>query len=83
MVVQSPSIRNGWRSPTPLLMIANGGHDPYHALEEAQSAYAKAGEPKRCPTTCSACTPGRARSRLTALSDGLSRRGAPILHYRF
>ncbi|MEV4891400.1 alpha/beta fold hydrolase [Nonomuraea sp. NPDC055795] len=34
-------------SPTPLLMIANGGHDPYHALEEAQSAYAKAGEPKR------------------------------------
>ncbi|MFC3448264.1 alpha/beta hydrolase [Amycolatopsis speibonae] len=34
-------------APTPLLMIANGGWDPYHLLEEAQSAYAKAGEPKR------------------------------------
>lgn len=34
-------------APTPLLMIANGGHDPYHMLEEAQSAFAKAGEPKR------------------------------------
>ncbi|WP_026923855.1 alpha/beta hydrolase [Glycomyces arizonensis] len=34
-------------APTPLLMIANGGWDPYHALEEAQSAFAKAGEPKR------------------------------------
>ncbi|MFR9774270.1 alpha/beta hydrolase [Nocardia sp. SC052] len=34
-------------APTPLLMIANGGWDPYHMLEEAQSAYAKAGEPKR------------------------------------
>jgi pimeloyl-ACP methyl ester carboxylesterase len=33
--------------PTPLLMIANGGWDPYHMLEEAQSAFAKAGEPKR------------------------------------
>ncbi|AIJ26847.1 hypothetical protein [Amycolatopsis methanolica] len=30
-------------SPTPLLMIANGGWDPYHMLEEAQSAC----EPKR------------------------------------
>lgn len=34
-------------APTPLLMIANGGWDPYHMLEEAQSAFAKAGEPKR------------------------------------
>ncbi|MFE3176116.1 alpha/beta hydrolase [Amycolatopsis sp. NPDC059090] len=34
-------------APTPLLMIANGGWDPYHVLEEAQSAFAKAGEPKR------------------------------------
>lgn len=34
-------------APTPLLMIANGGWDPYHLLEEAQSAFAKAGEPKR------------------------------------
>ncbi|MFI9408555.1 alpha/beta hydrolase [Nocardia gamkensis] len=34
-------------APTPLLMIANGGWDPYHMLDEAQSAYAKAGEPKR------------------------------------
>ncbi|MGW3277225.1 alpha/beta hydrolase [Nocardia rhamnosiphila] len=34
-------------TPTPLLMIANGGHDPYHMLEEAQTAFAKAGEPKR------------------------------------
>ncbi|MEU4743328.1 hypothetical protein AB0G02_23095 [Actinosynnema sp. NPDC023658] len=28
-------------------MIANGGWDPYHVLEEAQSAFARAGEPKR------------------------------------
>ncbi|WP_409185859.1 alpha/beta hydrolase [Amycolatopsis sp. VS8301801F10] len=34
-------------APTPLLMIANGGWDPYHLLDEAQSAFAKAGEPKR------------------------------------
>ncbi|GAA4544434.1 alpha/beta hydrolase [Amycolatopsis samaneae] len=34
-------------APTPLLMIANGGHDPYHLLDEAQSAFARAGEPKR------------------------------------
>lgn len=34
-------------APTPLLMIANGGWDPYHMIEEAQSAFAKAGEPKR------------------------------------
>ncbi|MFF5212185.1 alpha/beta hydrolase [Streptosporangium sp. NPDC000396] len=34
-------------APTPLLMIANGGWDPYHMLEEAQSAFTKAGEPKR------------------------------------
>ncbi|WP_429417101.1 alpha/beta hydrolase [Nocardia sp. GAS34] len=34
-------------APTPLLMIANGGWDPYHMLEEGQSAFAKAGEPKR------------------------------------
>ncbi|MEV0353035.1 alpha/beta fold hydrolase [Nonomuraea sp. NPDC050680] len=34
-------------APTPLLMIANGGWDPYHMLEEAQSAFDKAGEPKR------------------------------------
>ncbi|MFD1543964.1 alpha/beta hydrolase [Nonomuraea guangzhouensis] len=34
-------------TPTPLLMIANGGWDPYHMLEEAQSAFDKAGEPKR------------------------------------
>lgn len=34
-------------APTPLLMVANGGWDPYHMLEEAQSAFAKAGEPKR------------------------------------
>ncbi|MFI0420976.1 alpha/beta hydrolase [Spongiactinospora sp. 9N601] len=34
-------------APTPLLMIANGHYDPYHVLEEAQSAFAKAGEPKR------------------------------------
>ncbi|MER6950835.1 alpha/beta fold hydrolase [Nonomuraea sp. NPDC000554] len=34
-------------APTPLLMIANGGWDPYHVLEEAQSAFARAGEPKR------------------------------------
>ncbi|GAA3089762.1 alpha/beta hydrolase [Streptosporangium carneum] len=34
-------------APTPLLMIANGGWDPYHMLDEAQSAFAKAGEPKR------------------------------------
>ncbi|MET9285301.1 alpha/beta hydrolase [Nocardia beijingensis] len=34
-------------APTPLLMIANGGWDPYHMLEEAQSAFANAGEPKR------------------------------------
>ncbi|MDN3238096.1 alpha/beta hydrolase [Glycomyces tritici] len=37
----------GRLAPTPLLMIANGGWDPYHALDEAQSAFAKAGEPKR------------------------------------
>ncbi len=29
---------------TPLLMIADGGWDPYHVLEEAQSAFARAGE---------------------------------------
>ncbi|MFI6502472.1 alpha/beta hydrolase [Nonomuraea typhae] len=34
-------------APTPLIMIANGHDDPYHVLEEAQSAFAKAGEPKR------------------------------------
>jgi fermentation-respiration switch protein FrsA (DUF1100 family) len=34
-------------APTPLLMIVNGGWDLYHMLEEAQSAFAKAGEPKR------------------------------------
>lgn len=34
-------------APTPLLMVANGGYDPYHSLDEVQSAYAKAGEPKR------------------------------------
>ncbi|MEU5762357.1 alpha/beta fold hydrolase [Nocardia sp. NPDC047648] len=34
-------------APTPLLMVANGGWDPYHMLEEAQSAFARAGEPKR------------------------------------
>ncbi|WP_157248715.1 alpha/beta hydrolase [Nonomuraea typhae] len=34
-------------APTPLLMIANGGWDPYHVLEEAQSAFNRAGEPKR------------------------------------
>ncbi|MEU6713973.1 alpha/beta fold hydrolase [Nonomuraea sp. NPDC046802] len=34
-------------APTPLLMIANGGWDPYHMLDEAQSAFDKAGEPKR------------------------------------
>ncbi|GGS82699.1 hypothetical protein ACFFV7_45285 [Nonomuraea spiralis] len=34
-------------APTPLLMIANGGWDPYHILEEAQSAFDRAGEPKR------------------------------------
>ncbi|MFE0149009.1 alpha/beta hydrolase [Nonomuraea sp. NPDC059007] len=34
-------------APTPLLMIANGHYDPYHVLEEAQSAFDKAGEPKR------------------------------------
>lgn len=34
-------------APTPLLMIANGGYDPYHTLDEVQIAYHKAGEPKR------------------------------------
>ncbi|RSN11497.1 alpha/beta hydrolase [Nonomuraea sp. WAC 01424] len=34
-------------APTPLLMIANGAWDPYHILEEAQSAFDRAGEPKR------------------------------------
>lgn len=34
-------------APTPLLMIANGGYDPYHSLGEAQSVYRHAGEPKR------------------------------------
>ncbi len=34
-------------APTPLLMVANGGYDPYHTLDEVQIAYQKAGEPKR------------------------------------
>lgn len=34
-------------APTPLLMVANGGYDPYHTLDEVQIAYRKAGEPKR------------------------------------
>ncbi|WP_031470949.1 alpha/beta hydrolase [Sciscionella sediminilitoris] len=34
-------------APTPLLMVANGGWDPYHMLEEAQGAFARAGEPKK------------------------------------
>ncbi|MEO6087504.1 MAG: alpha/beta fold hydrolase [Umezawaea sp.] len=34
-------------APTPLLIVANGGSDPYHELDETQAAYARAGEPKR------------------------------------
>lgn len=34
-------------APTPLLMVANGGYDPYHTLDEVQIAYRKAGEPTR------------------------------------
>lgn len=34
-------------APTPLLIVTNGGWDPYHALDEVEIAFAKAGEPKR------------------------------------
>lgn len=34
-------------APTPLLMISNGGYDPYHSLDQVQTAFHQAGEPKR------------------------------------
>jgi dienelactone hydrolase len=34
-------------APTPLLIVTNGGPDPWHELVEIQTSYARAGEPKR------------------------------------
>ncbi|MEV8376110.1 alpha/beta fold hydrolase [Kribbella sp. NPDC056861] len=33
-------------APTPLLIVTNGGPDPYHELSEVQTSFAKAGQPK-------------------------------------
>jgi acetyl esterase/lipase len=47
MLMWAPENYIEYLAPTPLLMVANGGYDPYHTLDEVQIAYKKAGEPKR------------------------------------